>query len=377
MFATFRYSYHGLKNPEARDLGFIDMGFGIESRQRRLAPYWMPHLSRCREIILSWLAENIDALQPKPSLTVLGAGRLYDIDLPRAATLCSRIDLIDADPSCDWHWRKTIRRIKECQVRRQILDLTGVLSLWHKALAYQIEPRQWDACLVRIRDIPQLSCSLFPESYEPPRSSLALIEPSDFILSLNILSQLPLVWQGLVERALHQVYEPDQLKSRQEEWLDAARVGGEILVRQHLRDLGLSASRQIMLISDVEYAHYSSPIRYTAKGPDRPPVTWLPAEGDRALQTAATGHGSWQEDKELLHRHGRADGLNSSNQHTCEVFNALAGFDLEDNSQLGALLPDYETSQPLSWLWHISPQGLESQRRGVLHRVAAWRFTKK
>lgn len=283
---------------------FLRSGLSLEARGRDLGDSWAPHHEQSRAAQRRWA----ESLAPAGiDLAVLGAGRLADFDRATFETRFQRWLLIDADPSCQAYWLGLGVR----EVEGRIGDLTGVMDSWLARLAHI--RGDWRQTLAGIGDITA-----------PGDQPMAFA--ADAVLSLNVLSQLPIAWQDGVEAHLKRRFGTRQTQDKEEEWLASVDAGGRWIVRQHLDALGRARAAGILLLTDLEYAEYRG----------GPAPTWQ--------------NGEWRAEKGL-----RVD-----------VFPALYGVE--------PAVPGYRLCWHESWLWHISPIDRESREYGTVHRVGAFAF---
>ncbi|HVI52929.1 MAG TPA: hypothetical protein VM661_17100 [Candidatus Sulfotelmatobacter sp.] len=138
----------------ARRLGYVREGVAIEARHRRCRRAWKPHLEASRSAILSE-AEGLDGIA-----AVLGSGALLDVPLAQLAARFRAVYLVDL-----FHpWSARLKALRFANVHLVDLDLLGI--------AVDGDPK---AAPSRLRDWRR---------YLPG--------PVDFVVSLNLLSQLPL-----------------------------------------------------------------------------------------------------------------------------------------------------------------------------------------
>ena len=289
------YLLHRWRFPEQVD--YLKMGVGIEARHQRCAPYWRMHLAYSRAFALSALKSRRGG-----SLLVLGAGRLLDLDLQKMLQIFDSISLLDYDPSVLKFWKQKARSLgAEKRVHFIVKDVTGCLEPWTRTLQDAIRPQ------MPAGEVAELLYNLdFPELD---------IEKYDAVLSLNILSQLPLYFRDRVEalcKAASVVGAPSGFESA-EVHSALQYLCGEIQKR-HLELLHRSAMEDAVLIGDAQFFYYQI---------------------DKA---------HWQTEPALY-------------------FNEplkLEHFELKLSDQ---------------WFWHIAPQGIEDADYGVLHdvRAYAWR----
>ncbi len=233
------FLYHGwlLAYPNRHD--FLDMGFGIEARYRRCKPYWRRHLENCLEFQRRFLTDT-----KQESLAVLGAGRLYDIDVSALCHHYRDIFLYDADPSCFRSWRKVARRFPS--VHGRILDLTGCLDIWTAQLETffrtQASPDQNRLASflrgLKTAQLPHLSASA--------------------CLSLNLLSQICIYWRDRVHHLVKKRWGLDTGESGEYQGdLQAALVETlSSLQNQHLTLLSASQATRIVMIFDSAFFYY-------------------------------------------------------------------------------------------------------------------------
>lgn len=315
----FRYLAARLRHRDPAVVRYLNMGLGIERRARLLAPFWAEHLARTRAAQARWV-ENATG----DWLTVLGAGRLLDFNGPAVLPHFNQLRLVDADPSCGASWQR-LEKLAESIC----LDISACLNKWI-AEAAQFRGA-WPETMSAI-------------SAYGTRAEAAYSVPSDALLSLNVLSQLPIVWQDGVEAILLRRFGKHFVAAREEEWLDALRPGGRMLVEQHLRAIESASPRFVLLVTDVEYLEYRREhlgVKYQRRHFAPPPVDWSTA------------------------------GWSAESGVTCEVSPAIESVELTKSS-FSHFLPSYRLLWEECWLWHISPLGTEEGDSGKVHRVAAF-----
>ena len=158
---------------------------------------------------------------------------------------------------------------------------------------------------------------------------------ADGVVSLNLLSQIPVVWQDILEEILFARFGKTVVQTKEQQWLRAFSGGARWLVQQHLELLAKSRAENILVISDLEYLSYDGLDPFPQHGAPLP-VRW---------------DGEWQGEQGI--------------QYT--LCPALFGLDLEKQ-----LPPGYSLAWKESWLWHIAPLGLENKQQGTIHRVGCF-----
>ncbi|MCB0359372.1 MAG: hypothetical protein KDD44_07040 [Bdellovibrionales bacterium] len=343
MFEAIRYWIGTIGHPDARALGFAAGGLGIERRYRKLAAHWEPHFAHCRALNSWWMRAQSPRLGASPSLAILGAGRLFDVDVALFANHFSQIHLVDADPTAASTWRQIKHRIgNQVSVTSHLCDLTGCLKLWTDYLLSVDLPGSGPAA----RDRLLSEVARLPETVSTPRNDeLNPIFAADAILSTNLLSQLLVFLQHNVEAVLTKRL-GRAAAATQDDWVLSLRRPGKALIANHLARLTRLGAQTVLLITDLEYCNYSGTLRFSPSQFQPPPALWN-AKQDEWVVT----------DKSVT---------------TLERIDALYGFDLEGWFEREA--PAWQRRLHPPWLWHIAPQGVESRDRGTIHRVAAWEF---
>jgi hypothetical protein len=208
------------------DKDFLVMGLGIERRARAYHEFWSEHLRRSREFIAGALPES------STDVSILGAGRLYDIEIASVAQRSRCIRLADLDRGCEATWRRAVQSHPEVNFVYHFLDLTGVLRRWTSSIQ-RCNSRQ------ALTDVlEQLSTEALPD---PPIPTAAVV------VSLNLLSQIPLYWRDRVEmfaatRGWGSFEESAGLRSTM-----------EALQMQHLEGLRQCGADTIIIVTDVDF----------------------------------------------------------------------------------------------------------------------------
>lgn len=288
-----RYIYYKKLFPEVSD--FLNMGLGIEARAKRLNRYWSKHL----ELTKKFQREHMGFQRRDHSVAVLGAGRLLDVDLEFLGQHCSNIDLYDADPSVLPFWKRLARKYPKVAFGFYSIDLTGTLAEWtgalRGALATGVGAQRLLEMINGLRAHPNTA---LPAMY-------------DYIVSTNILSQIPIYWfdrvAAIIRNSPLSDYEKDL--SFKEELQEGLHNCAAELQQHHLALLAHSQAHQVVIISDVEFYYYLAE------------------------------KSEWQ------------------------VENALYVSKLN--------LPGYTILTMQSWLWHIAPQMVEQRSHGEIHKVVA------
>lgn len=316
MLNSLRFLSSSLRYPQAARFGFLVSGLAIERRRRRLAQFWDPHLEQSKACQRSWL----ESWRPDGRLAVLGAGRLFDVATEDLCKHFSEISLFDADPQCLRYWKREYKNLRSDAVFfNHISDITQVLEQRQSSLrTFLRRSPEWNQALEFLRSLAA--------SADSPESEFLLHGEYDAILSINLLSQLPVYWQHIAEIELVRIFGKKHVAAREDEWLEALIPSARALINQHLRDLARSRAKSILLISDLRYEHY-----------------YRDQQGGDVI----------------------------------EQIDALYGVELTNHSQLQKLFPEFDSQLCAQWDWHIAPLGRVRNSIGEKHRVASIIFSAK
>lgn len=295
MKSLLTYLWHSVRTPHRRD--FVSMGLGIAARAKRCAAAWGPHLHLCK----AFQDEAMRRFSHGGSIAVLGAGRLLDVDLQRLASHFQQIDLYDADPSVLSCWKRAAEQVP-CEVNLHCRDLTATIDRWDEEIRH---------ASVTGASLDALTEALTHCAAPTPE----LAQRYDAVLSLNLLSQIPLYWRDRVQRLAAPLLtraSGDRPQAFQQALAESMRQ----LQQVHLELMSHAARSLVMLLSDTDFLYY------------------------RRDQVR------WQEEPALLLAEGWG----------------VLGFreELRDG-----------------WLWHIAPHGLEYPDYGVIHAVTARAYTRQ
>lgn len=206
---------------------FVSMGMGIEYRYQKLGPWWSRHLeSSCavqREALSLFRSPR------ELEITILGSGRLYDVD-PVFFSDCSAVHLFDYDPRsiayCKRKFPDRSASYFHCE------DLTGAMCEWSFRLK-EVSGAGSDELLVDV---------LTGLRGSPPDIS------GDLVVSLNMLGQLGIYWLDRVDKLLG----PRITDTVQ----GALNASLERLELEHIEMLAASGATVIVIITDERYHFY-------------------------------------------------------------------------------------------------------------------------
>lgn len=284
------------KHPYRRD--FLRGGVGILERFKRCERYWAPHLKLSREFITRGL-HDLERAQ----IAVLGAGRLFDVPLREMSEVAQGIALVDADPGAVPSWRKAQKNLSRSTTTFDFLvtDVSGRMDAWTTELG-RLGPNCSE------REAVELFTALAASKGMTPFTTSTF----DCILSVNLLSQIPLFWEDRVRAKWpHLATGPeDRMSPKVEHALAASK---KLLIQEHLQLIGNLSKRRVIILTDTLFHYY----------------------------TKDNAH--WRTEEAL--------GENAS-----------------------ITLPSFTLTATDSWLWHLAPQGIERAEYGEIHKVSALLF---
>lgn len=377
MNTLVRYLFGSIRHPDSRTLGFISMGLGIEARASRFAEAWSIHDRQCHEVQKRWVERVCQEgrSQAFQRIVVVGAGRLRDFSAEPFAPYAKVLDCIDADPLSRRAWIKFSRSRPALQLVPRIIETTGVLGLW----------KTWWQNVCKSSDLDDslklLQSKLLSECPIPKRSPLEqALEDSQIpaeqtaVLSLNILSQIPVMWQDIVWRELVARYGSAVISEREEDWVRAIIPSARALVRQHLQDLLQSKVSTICVLSDLEYLSF--PERFVVgsakQSPYILPVEWCSSEnGD--------GDGQWKRCASAAESSlGSGEKVGTSSQGfaaSCQRLDALYDTPIANKKFRAEICAGRKHTAMGEWTWPVCPRSDGGRGMVTLHRVGAFEFS--
>jgi hypothetical protein len=223
--SLLEYAWYKFFTPDVHD--YVSMGMGIEYRYEKLRPWWANHL----EASCSLQREALTLLGSPADLeiTILGSGRLYDVD-PAVFNKSSIIHLFDYDPRSIEYCRR--RFADRSALYLHCEDITGSMNEWTARLQ-EVAKSKSDALVVDV--IGGLQGA-------PPEIT------GNLVVSLNILGQLGIYWMDRAEKVL---------ESRITEQVERAlHASLERLELEHIEMLSASGATVIVIITDERYHFY-------------------------------------------------------------------------------------------------------------------------
>lgn len=222
---TLSYAFHSISCPKyIRELRLLHEIIAIEARYKRCKQAWRPHLENCKELIINEALK----LRNRDYIIVLGAGSLHDVPLKELSKLFKEVHLVDI-----FFLQSTIGEMRAYpNVEFHQIDITGVLKAAYEARSIDNESH--------------LAAKLDFLSQEIPKHFLS-DENIDMVISLNLLSQLPI--------AIKDFYERKEIRNpRLENFYQS-------LIINHLRYLRSFTNKgsKILLITDTERSIENEP----------------------------------------------------------------------------------------------------------------------
>ncbi|TQV79035.1 hypothetical protein [Denitrobaculum tricleocarpae] len=200
-----------------RAMGYPQEIIATQARYRRCREAWRPHLENTKAFIL----ESAAAAKGDRTAVVLGSGMLLDVPLAELSQRFEQVILVDI---LHLPWVK-FRARRYPNVRFEELDVTGVCELIFEQVKRMRSGRG---------TVPKL-----PELLPKPLAQSLGVSSIDFLASVNLLSQLPILPLAYLEKH-SPAYSEEEFG-----------VFASLLFRNHLLHLKAS-SEQVCLITDLE-----------------------------------------------------------------------------------------------------------------------------
>ena len=243
MYLSLQYALSKLLNPGRED--FISMGLGIEARAERCIDFWRPHLTCTKE----FQRRQIESLDGSPTVSVLGAGSLLDIDTAMLKEKFSKISLFDANPLAKRAWRKFSRALdRDQEIDFSFEDVTSSLDFWTESLKdFLYRNRSTDTGKLA-NFLASLQCCDLESDWQH----------SDVIFSVNLLSQIPVYWRDRVHTIIKKYWNLDTDEDgRYDEALESSlEYTMRELQQNHLARISSSDAKLVVIISDVRFMYY-------------------------------------------------------------------------------------------------------------------------
>lgn len=206
---------------------------GIKHRSNIYKNAWKSHLENSKQAIRDTFLED---LKHGKTLSVLGCGELLDFPSDIFSEFKSQIYLIDKS-------KEALSRFSKNTI---IYDLTGSLDNWSSYL-HELKTNDITSFLSEVTNLPQKIPLLKDPSFK-----------DELVLSLNLMSQLPVYWQDSVFSIVDQKFSKQVAIDNETEILKALLPSFQKLIKSHLHSLiPSSRHKKSLLITDTHYLYYS------------------------------------------------------------------------------------------------------------------------
>lgn len=200
------YFQESPKLKEAKQLGHLVESISLLSREKRCQKAWLPHRTHCK----SFIVEHLKKAKHQNSILILGSGPLHEIPIEELARTFKKVTLVDIV-----HLKST---------RRALAHHSHINFIEH--------------------DITEIESDLLKGKLVKKIPETFLDEDWGLVLSVNIMSQLPLHLESYIERKLKGKFTQDEIDS----YLEAV-TSNHFLYLKHF-------SSPVLLITDTITTYY-------------------------------------------------------------------------------------------------------------------------
>lgn len=176
----------------ARRLGYLSEAIAIRHRAKRCRTAWAPHLTETKKAILENCPKHCG------EAVILGAGLCHDVPVRELASICGKLTLVDAVHLRGGRYPRN--------VTFKVMDVHGIAEALDQGISI------WD------RGPSPLDC----------------FNSADYVVSVNLLSQLPVLPIRQIEK--------EGLSTP----LFEHGVRGKVM-REHINDLGMLPGRTLLI----------------------------------------------------------------------------------------------------------------------------------
>lgn len=192
----------------AKKFGHLSESISLIEREKRCAKAWLPHRTLCKQFILN----HTKNLSHYHSVLILGSGPLHEIPIEELANKFKKVILVDIV-----HLKST---------KKQIAHLKNIEFVEH--------------------DITECEDQLLSGNFNHVIPKAFLEDKFSLVLSVNIMSQLPLHINNYIEKKLTSKFNKNSL----DDYLEA-------ITRHHLEYVK-KFHTPALIITDIETAFYDS-----------------------------------------------------------------------------------------------------------------------
>lgn len=195
------------KEASAKKLGHLVESISLLAREKRCQKAWLPHRTECK----SFITENLKVAKDTNSVLVLGSGPLHEIPIEVLARTFKKVTLVD------------IIHLKS--VKRELSHFTNIEFVEH--------------------DISEIENALIKGELLRKIPEAFLAQDWGLVLSVNIMSQLPLHLEAYIEKKFKAKFESKEVESYLQD-----------VTRNHFLYLK-SFNAPVLLITDTVTTYYN------------------------------------------------------------------------------------------------------------------------
>ncbi len=159
--------------PEARKFGHLTESISLLSREKRCQSAWLPHRTQCK----SFITEHLKAASHFDSVLVLGSGPLHEIPIEVLAKTFKRVVLVDVV-----HLKST---------RQSVRGLKNIEFVEHEISEIESE-------LIKGKLADKIPLKFLDERW-------------GLVLSVNIMSQLPIHLETFIEKKFRRKFKIEEV----------------------------------------------------------------------------------------------------------------------------------------------------------------------
>ena len=223
--------------PAVKKLGFVAGAIAIEARFNRQYSHWQHHLEKTKQIII----DEVSKLPEGAHILVLGAGGLFDLPFENIINGGKNLSLLDIV-----YLRSTRKKVRShANIKLIEGDITNYVADFY---AWMLEPTK-----------------PMPTPVSPMAIEKLITSKPDLVISLNILSQLPLQFEQKVAK-LKPNFNFDEIAN--------------MLMEQHIRWLK-ALNCPVLVVGDIErnlisdYTIADTEVIIATNSLDQPFDTWV------------------------------------------------------------------------------------------------------
>jgi hypothetical protein len=210
---------------------------GIRRRHKKFNTNWSTHLTNSKNCITQW----IDSLENTKELQILGAGDLLDFPKTQIIERFNKVYLTDVSLNCLNSWNKLQDMFPKTELIPVFQDISLIIDSWSKSIL-NLKSHNLEDYLLYLQNIAKIS---------PPKAHTFIKTKN--IVSLNLLSQIPIVWQHFIFNFLEKKFNKNKITQSTEKIISAITPSAQQLVDCHLNALIPKNKGSNLIISDIKY----------------------------------------------------------------------------------------------------------------------------